>query len=67
MQKNKIMLTESIGTVGVMTDSSGSFISKQRYYPYGETRLAKGTTYANKLFTSQGKIASLGIHHYLMR
>ena len=47
-----------------MTDASGNIVGDQRYYPFGETRLATGSMYTDKLFTSQREMAGLGIYHY---
>lgn len=68
MTLNKIHL----GSASVVTDSTGNIVGEQRYYPFGETRLATGTLYTDKLFTrwiepveiGLRNIAGLGICHY---
>ena len=68
-------LRTSLGSASVVTDSSGNIVGEQRYYPFGETRLATGTLYTDKLFTrwiepveiGQRNIAGLGIYHYQSR
>ncbi|MGI0016661.1 MAG: RHS repeat-associated core domain-containing protein, partial [Nitrososphaera sp.] len=48
----------------MVTNSSGTVVGEQRYYPFGETRLTTGTIYTDKLFTGQREMAGLGIYHY---
>ena len=61
------MLKDHLGSASVVTDSSGNIVGEQRYYPFGETRLATGSMYTDKLFTGQRNIAGLGIYHYQSR
>ena len=56
-----------LGSASVVTDSTGNIVGEQRYYPFGETRLATGTLYTDKLFTGQRNITGLGIYHYQSR
>ena len=60
-------LKDHLGSASVVTDSTGNIVGEQRYYPFGETRLATGTLYTDKLFTGQRNIAGLGIYHYQSR
>ena len=61
------MLKDHLGSASVVTDASGNIVGEQRYYPFGETRLATGTLYTDKLYTGQRNIAGLGIYHYQSR
>ena len=61
------MLKDHLGSANVVTDSTGNIVGEQRYYPFGETRLATGTLYTDKLFTGQRNMAGLGIYHYQSR
>jgi RHS repeat-associated protein len=58
------ILKDHLGSASVVTDSTGAIVSgsEQRYYPYGESRLA-GTMLTDKLFTGQRDVG-LGIYHY---
>lgn len=42
-------------------------MGENRYYSFGETRLATGSMYTDKIFTGQRNIAGLGIYHYQSR
>ncbi len=57
-------LKDHLGSASVVTDSSGTIVGTQRYYPYGETRVTTGTMYTDKLFTGQREMAGLGIYDY---
>lgn len=61
------ILKDHLGSASVITDSSGTILGEQRYYPFGETRLTTGTIYTDKLFTGQREMAGLGIYHYQAR
>ena len=61
------MLKDHLGSSSVVTDSTGAVVGEQRYYPFGETRLATGSMYTDKLFTGQRAMADLGIYHYQSR
>ena len=61
------ILKDHLGSASVVTDASGTILSEQRYYPYGETRLTTGTIYTDKLFTWQREITGLGIYHFNAR
>ena len=58
------VLKDHLGSASVVTDSTGTIVGEQRYYPYGETRVTSGTIYTDKLFTGQREMAGLGIYHY---
>jgi RHS repeat-associated protein len=58
------ILKDHLGSASVVTDSTGTIVGEQRYYPYGETRVTSGTIYTDKLFTGQREMAGLGIYHY---
>jgi RHS repeat-associated protein len=57
------LLKDLLGMASVVKDSSGNILGEERYYPYGEIRFTIGTTYTDKLFTSQRDVG-LGIYHY---
>lgn len=44
-----------------------NIVGEQRYYPFGETRLAAGNMYTDKLLTGQRQVTGLGIYHYQSR
>jgi RHS repeat-associated protein len=50
----------------MVTNSTGTVIGENRYYPYGETRLSTGSIPTDKLYTSQRDVG-LGIYHYNAR
>ena len=58
------MLKDHLGSANVITNASGATIGEARYYPYGETRLATGSMFTDKLFTGQREMTGLGIYHY---
>lgn len=58
------VLKDQLGSASVVTNSSGTTVGEQRYYPFGQTRLTTGTMYTDKLFTGQREMAGLGIYHY---
>jgi uncharacterized protein RhaS with RHS repeats len=58
------ILKDHLGSASVVTDSTGTTVGEQRYYPYGETRFTSGTIYTDKLFTGQREMTGLGIYHY---
>jgi hypothetical protein len=45
------ILKDHLGSASVVTDSGGTIVGENRYYPYGETRVTSGTIYTDKLFT----------------
>jgi hypothetical protein len=47
-------------------DSSGVPVGETRCYPFGETRLASGSIFTDRLFTGQ-KMAGLGLYYYNAR
>ena len=58
------MLKDHLGSASVVTDSSGTIVGEDRFYPFGGTRFTTGTMYTDKLFTGQREITGLGIYHY---
>ncbi|MBK9005624.1 MAG: hypothetical protein IPM31_01400 [Anaerolineae bacterium] len=60
-------MKDHLGSASVVTDSAGNIVGENRYYSFGETRLATGSMYTDKLFTGQRNIAGLGIYHYQSR
>ena len=57
-------LKDHLGSASVVTESTGAVLGEQRYYPFGETRLATGSMFTDRLFTGQRAMAGLGIYHY---
>ena len=45
------ILKDHLGSASVVTDSTGTIVGEERYYPYGETRFTSGTIYTDKRFT----------------
>lgn len=58
------ILKDHLGSASVVTDSTGTIVGEDRFYPYGETRFTTGTMQTDKLFTGQRAMAGLGIYHY---
>jgi len=46
------------------TDASGNVVGEMRYYASGETRLATGNMFTDRLFTGQREISGLGIYQF---
>jgi len=57
------ILKDHLGSASVVTDASGVVVGENRYFPFGETRVATGTILTDKLFTGQREMAGLGIYH----
>ena len=57
-------LKDHLGSASVVTNTSGTIVGEDRFYPFGETRFTTGTMFTDKLFTGQRQIAELGIYHY---
>jgi RHS repeat-associated protein len=58
------VLKDHLGSASVVTNSSGTVVGEDRFYPYGETRFTTGTMFTDKLFTGQREMTGLGIYHY---
>jgi uncharacterized protein RhaS with RHS repeats len=58
------VLKDQLGSASVVTDTSGTIVGEDRFYPFGETRLTTGTMLTDKLFTGQREITGLGIYYY---
>ncbi len=58
------VLKDHLGSASVVTDSTGTTVGEDRFYPFGETRFTTGTMFTDKLFTGQREMAGLGIYHY---
>jgi len=61
------VLKDHLGSASVVTDASGTILGENRYFPFGETRVATGTILTDKLFTGQREMAGLGIYHFNAR
>jgi RHS repeat-associated protein/uncharacterized repeat protein (TIGR01451 family) len=58
------ILKDQLHSANVVTNNTGTVVGEQRYYPYGETRVASGTMLTDKLFTEQREMAGLGMYNY---
>ncbi len=58
------ILKDHLGSASVVTDASGNVVGENRYYPFGETRVATGSILTDRLFTGQREMTGLGIYHY---
>ncbi len=58
------VLKDHLGSASVVTDSTGTTVGEDRFYPFGETRFTTGSMQTDKLFTGQREITGLGIYHY---
>jgi RHS repeat-associated protein len=69
----KFLLTDHLGSVVAVTDSSGTLLSEQRYLPFGEVRTVGGTNQTDFGYTgqrnldAQGNAFSLGLMDYNAR
>jgi RHS repeat-associated protein len=61
------VLKDHLGSASVVTNTSGTIIGEDRFYPFGETRFTTGTMQTDKLFTGQREMVGLGIYHYGVR
>jgi RHS repeat-associated protein len=61
------VLGDHLGSASVVTNSTGTIVGEDRFYPFGETRFTTGTMFTDKLFTGQREITGLGIYHYQAR
>jgi len=61
------ILKDHLGSASVVTNSSGTVVGEQRYYPFGETRLSRGSIFTDQLFTGQREMTGLGIYHFNAR
>jgi len=61
------ILKDHLGSASVVTNSSGTVVGEQRYYPFGETRLTTGSIFTDQLFTGQREMTGLGIYHFNAR
>jgi RHS repeat-associated protein len=61
------LLADHLGSTSMVTDLAGTVISEMRYTPYGETRVASGTSPTDYLYTSQRQEAGLGLYFYNAR
>jgi hypothetical protein len=44
---------EQLGSASLTTNITGTVVSEQRYYPFGETRWVSGTMPTDRLFSGQ--------------
>jgi uncharacterized protein RhaS with RHS repeats len=58
------VLKDHLGSASVVTNTSGTIVGEDRFYPFGETRFTTGMMQTDKLFTGQREMAGLGIYNY---
>jgi RHS repeat-associated protein len=60
------LLKDHLGSGSVLLDSSGELTpnGEQRYYPFGESRIANADVKTDQLFTGQRQVANIGLYHY---
>ena len=59
------VLKDHLDSANVVTDSSGTIVGEDRFYPFGETRFTTGTMFTDKLFTGQRSYTSdFGLYYY---
>ncbi len=58
------VLKDHLGSASVVTDSMGTTVGEDRFYPFGETRFTTGNMQTDKLFTGQRQITGLGVYNY---
>jgi RHS repeat-associated protein len=61
------VLKDHLGSASVVTNTSGTIVGEDRFYPFGETRFTTGTMFTDKLYTGQREITGLGIYDYQAR
>lgn len=61
------MLTDHLGSVVVITDSSGNIVNEQRYMPFGQQRLVNANEITDKTYTGQRNVESIGLMDYRAR
>jgi RHS repeat-associated protein len=57
------LLTDHLGSTSITATSAGGFYTELRYYPWGGTRYASGTTPTSYRYTGQRE-AEVGLYHY---
>jgi RHS repeat-associated protein len=61
------LVADHLGGTALVTDGSGGFVGRTRYYPYGTQRTTEGTLPTDKLYTGQQRETANGIYHYKAR
>jgi len=61
------LLTDLLGSVVAVADSSGDLVSEQRYLPYGIGRFTPGARKTDFAFTGQRNLAAVGLMDYHAR
>jgi RHS repeat-associated protein len=61
------LVADHLGGTALVTDGSGAFVGRTRYYPYGTQRTTEGTLATDKLYTGQQQETTNGIYHYKAR
>jgi RHS repeat-associated protein len=55
---------DHLGSASLTADASGAKVSEVRYYPFGETRYASGTTVTPKQFNAKEQQTDIGLYDY---
>jgi RHS repeat-associated protein len=55
---------DHLGSASLTTNISGTKVSEMRYYPFGETRYASGTTVTPKQFNAKEQQTDIGLYDY---
>ncbi len=58
------VLKDHLGSASVVTETTGTIVGEDRFYPFGETRFTTGAMNTDRLFTGQREITGLGIYDY---
>jgi len=63
------MLRDHLGSASVTLDASGNIVTngEQRYYPFGESRIAGTSLPTDRLYTGQRDVGLGGLYHYNAR
>jgi hypothetical protein len=60
-------LRDQLNSASEVLDASGAIVGEQRYYPFGERRVATGSMFTDRLYTGQRAISGLGLDYYNAR
>jgi RHS repeat-associated protein len=60
-------LRDQLSSASEVLDASGAIVGEQRYYPFGETRVATGSMFTDRLYTGQRAMVGIGLDFYNAR
>ncbi len=60
----KYLLGDQLGSTSIVANSSGGFLTEQRYKPWGESRYTNGTAPTRYQFTGQRNDSEIGLYFY---